>query len=254
MVRRLAFFSVACLASILAPFAPVACSSSNGNGDVVDAGPDSLLEDIPPFEEPAFESDDPFGRVILLKPYHPDQRCFESPTAIGHPDALPDGGIAPCGAAEKCYVRKDGVVVYAPKDCIHGSNFLFNVDVYPYSDLGPCEPIKHVELKIKDCPNASCTYARDVRIDTTRGCATAITSKSCRDEVSAPAACFCSPTATDDVFVTFDGKSSTAIPSGFTPCDATSSAACKKALTMVDTVKGCVDTATDAGADAADAG
>jgi hypothetical protein len=227
------------------PMVPACSSSTDAASD--DAGSDGVvLEDIRPFEEPEFESNDPAGRVRLVIPYHPDTRCIEPPTQLGHFDKLDDGGIAPCGTHEMCYVRKDGVAMYDSQDCVHGLNFVVNVDELPYSDLGPCEPFKHFQDKLLSCPTSTCIFARDVRIDTARGCATAITTKDCRDTVGAPKGCFCDP-ASSDVFVTFDGKTSSAVPAGFTPCDSTSTA-CKNALAIVDTVNGCAAT-TDAGTD-----
>ena len=250
----------------LAPFAcllattSLACSSGTGNespsegadtGAPSDGGPDLDPPDV------VFDSDDPFGRVLLLNPYHLDTRCSDKATAIGYFDSTPDGKIAPCLTGERCYVRKDGVVFYAPQDCIHGTNFLMNVDSLPYSDLGPCEPAKHVALLIRECPVSSCTWARDVTVDVSRGCATAITSKGCRDDFGAPTQCFCD--SSGHVFVAADPKSSAAPPSGFAAC-ASSSDACKKALALVDTAVGCpepsdagVDAGKDADSDAADA-
>jgi len=89
--------------------------------------------------------------------------------------------------------------------------------------------------KIKDCPATSCVFARDVLIDTTMGCAQAITSRECRDIVGAPAGCMCDPKSSSRVFVAYDGKSTSSAPSGFVPCDA-SKPACATALSIVDTV------------------
>ena len=233
-----------------AALALVGCSSSSDAGTTDDAGNDAIqYEDVGNFEEPVFDPDSAVGRVILLKPYDPTRRCFDTPTAVGHPDELPGGGIAPCGTSERCYHRKDGWVFYAQHDCVHGTNFLFNVDDQPYDDLGPCEPIKHVESLIKDCPNPSCTFARDVEIDTTKSCATVLTSRACRDGSNAPTGCFCDSTRPDQAFVAYDGKSSSSVPAGFTACDS-SNAACKKALAIADSVQGCPpDAGSDAGGD-----
>ncbi len=242
--------------SVLALFSlgSLGCSSSS-NTDSPDAGDEAGI-DTAPYEEPDL-GDTPAGRVILLKPFHPDTRCFDPPTAIGHPDDDGKGGIAPCGTQERCYVRTDGVAIYAPKDCVHGGSFLFNVTDLPYSDLGPCEPPKHLEDKIHYCPTTSCVFARDVRIDTARGCATAVLTRGCRDVVGAAKGCFCNPSAPEDVFIGFDGTATSSMPTGFTACDA--SAACKKALAVVDTIAGCPEPiASDAGpdtsSDAADSG
>jgi hypothetical protein len=231
----LPFIAFVALGAALA--ATPSCGGGDGDGSSA-VGDDSGLEDIPPWEEPILDGDDPAGRVVLLKPYDPKQRCYLPPTAVGHPDEAPGGGIAPCGKNERCYVRTDGVVFYAKEDCVHGKNFLFHVDDLPYDDKGPCEPSKHLDDVIKSCPNASCTYARDVRIDTTRGCATAIVSRACRDAGNVPTTCLCSPSSSTEVFVAFDGRSTTNAPEGFVACDATN-AACKAALAIVDTVEGC---------------
>ncbi|MEO7097553.1 MAG: hypothetical protein ABI175_30105 [Polyangiales bacterium] len=248
----LAFFSTF---GPVAPFAlalvAAACGNSGSDGAATeDAAVDTIqLEDVGDFEEPVFDEDTAFGRVILLKPYDPKGRCFLPPTAVGHPDELPGGGIAPCGKSERCYVRKDGIVFYAAQDCVHGTNFLFNVDDQPYTDLTACEPVKHVESLIKDCPNPTCPLARDVKVDAIRSCATALTSKVCRDATNVPTGCFCDASSPSQVFVTFDGKSSGSVPAGYTACDS-SNAACKKALAIADTVQGCPpDAVSDAGGD-----
>jgi hypothetical protein len=251
-------FASASFAS-LASFAGVAFIASSGGGcgssggdpaATEDTGNDTLqYEDVGNFEEPSFDPDSAVGRVILLKPYDPKQRCFGPPTAVGHPDEMPGGGIAPCGKSERCYVRKDGIVFYAAQDCVHGTNFLFNVDDQAYTDLGTCEPVKHVEPLIKECPNPTCQLARDVKVDVLRGCATAITSRACRDSTNVPTACFCDSSRPNEAFVAFDGKSTTNVPTGFTACDA-SVDACKKALAIADAVQGCPpDAVSDAGGD-----
>jgi len=227
-------------------FASLGCSSSSDqsttDGDV-DSGPIDVA-----YEEPIL--DGARGQVVLLKPYDPVNRCwFAPPTAVGHPDGLnPDGSFV-CGTSERCYVRNDGIVFYAATDCVHGTNFLLPIKDEPYSDLGPCEVPKDLDLsKIADCPNPSCTFARDVLIDLAKGCAEAIDTRDCRDVVGAPTSCMCDPASTGRVFVAYDGKSTTNAPPSFVPCDSTN-AACKKALGMVDTVAGCaID--TDAGTDA----
>ncbi|GAC1358473.1 MAG: hypothetical protein NVSMB47_11400 [Polyangiales bacterium] len=237
--RHLVFTAVGALLAL--PCLASACSSGGGGGDDgTDTGADTGPA-IPDFDAPIL--DGAAGQVVVLVPYDPVTRCFDKPTEIGHYDD--DAGFS-CGTSERCYVRKDGIVYYAAKDCVHGTKFLINVEDRPYTDLGPCEPAKHLDFStIKGCPNPSCTFARDVTIDTARGCATAIQSRGCRDVVGAPSACFCKGT---EVFVSFDGKA-TSGPAGFTACDATV-AACKSALGMVDTVAGCPDPA-DAGPDAA---
>lgn len=238
--------AVAILASVaLASACVVACSSSDPQpapGTVADAAPD-----VPEHEEPVFDSDDPAGRVLLLRLYEPAKRCFGLPTQIGRFDSTEDGKIAPCGAKAVCYVRADGVLAYHDEDCVHAPNFLANWTPEDYSDLGPCEPIKRMRdtPHVKDCPNASCTWARDVLIDTAASCATAIETKGCRETFGEPTSCFCDG---DRVFVPADPKGSTAPPSGFTACDDTN-AACKAALAMVDTVKGCAAATSDAGTD-----
>ncbi len=242
--RRAPFALVTAFASVAAAAALAsACSSSepspSGPATLVDAAPD-----VPELEEPIFDSDDPAGRVLLLRIYDPAKRCFGLPTQIGRFDSTEDGKIAPCGPNAVCYVRNDGVLAYHHQDCVHAPNFLANWKPEDYSDLGPCEPIKRLQdtSHIKDCPTPSCTWARDVVIDTAASCATAIETKGCRESFGAPTSCFCDG---DRVFVPADPAASTVPPAGFAPCDATSTA-CKAALDMVDTVKGC---AIEAGSD-----
>lgn len=266
---RAVSFAFACTLA----FAPAACSSSSGDDNGTDANVDTAPQiDTAPYEEPIL--DGPPGEIVLLKPYDPVNRCwYGPPTAVGHPDAInPDGSFV-CGTSERCYARTDGIVFYASKDCVHGTNFLLHIDDEPYSDLGPCEVPKHLDLsKIADCPNPSCTFARDVVIDLDKGCAEAIDTRDCRDVVGAPTSCMCDPSSTNRVFVAYDGKSTTNVPAGFVACDATN-AACKAALAEVDTVKPCalpsdagvdassdapsdtaIDATGDAGIDASDAG
>jgi hypothetical protein len=204
------------------------------------------MVDTTPYEEPIL--DGPLGKVIILQPYDPVNRCWAGPpTAVGHPDDLaPDGALVCSGTGERCYARTDGIVFYSSTNCIHGGNFLFNVDDQPYSDLGPCEPPKHLDISlIKDCPVPSCVFARDVLVDVGKGCAEAIDSRGCRDVVGAPTSCFCDPSSSNRVFVAYDGKSTMNEPSGFVACDA-SNPSCKSALAIVDTVSGCA-TSVDAG-------
>jgi hypothetical protein len=232
-----------------APFAP-ACSSKEDPVAVEDSAADSVLEDISDFEEPVFDSSDPLGRVLVLPLFDPIKRCTLPVTEIGHFDQNPDGTIAECGAVEVCYQRPDGILAYHTQDCVHGSNFRANWTRLVYSDLGPCEPIKRLQFSIKSCPTMSCTFARDVTVDTALGCATAIESKGCRDTFGAPTACFCNGTM---AFVAANPKSPTAPPAGYTACDATNDA-CKKALAMVDTVKGCATSSLDGGIDSSEGG
>jgi hypothetical protein len=227
-------------------FAFFGCSSKEDNVASTDAGEDVVL-DSNDFEEPVFDSDDPLGRVLILPLYDPVKRCMMPATEIGHFDQNPDGTMKACGDIEVCYTRPDGILAYHNKDCVHGSNFRANWKASEYSDLGPCEVVKRLSLTtIKECPNTSCVFARDVTIDTARSCATAIESKGCRDVFGAPTSCFCNGTS---AFVAANPKMSTAPPSGYTACDM-SNDVCKKALAVVDTVKGCATmTTTDAGAD-----
>lgn len=227
-----------------------ACSSS---GDDLPAQDDTGLVDstmqgddgVADTSRP--ETVDPGSRVLLLKVFEPTQRCYDLPTEIGNFDELPDGAIAECAPVEVCYVRVDGALAYHTQDCVHGSNFRANWSRLPYSDLGPCEPLKHGDALIKDCPQSTCTFARDAIIDTMRGCATALTTKGCRDKLGAPTSCWCNGAGM--VFVPADPKSTATPPPTYAPCDATN-AACKAALAIVDTAKGCEP--TDAGtADAA---
>lgn len=220
-----------------------ACSSNDPPAATEDAVSDAL-EDIPPFEEPVFDSDDPLGRVLVLPLFDPVRRCLMPPTEIGHFDQDDAGKIAECPNIEICYVRPDGILAYHNKDCVHGTNFRANWSRTIYSDLGPCEPLKRIQFDMKDCPNMSCVFARDVTIDVARGCATAITSKGCRDKLGTPTKCFCD--GAGSVWIGANAASPGAPPAGFTSCDGT--ADCTKALGMVDTVKGCTFS-TDAGTD-----
>lgn len=238
-----AFLPIACSLVWLASSA--GCSSSDSPDTAVDSG-DSGLEDIPPFEEPVFDSDDPLGRVLVLPLFDPLKRCLMPATEIGHFDQNETGGIAECAPIEICYVRPDGILAYHDKDCVHGSNFRANWNRTIYSDLGPCEPIKRIQFDMKECPNPSCTFARDVTIDSAKSCATAIVSKGCRDKLGTPTKCFCD--GAGNVFVGANAAAPGTPPSGFTSCDGT--AECTKALGMVDTVKGCAIVSTDAGVDA----
>jgi hypothetical protein len=233
---------------------PIACSDATTPAPAqIDSGPDVELEDIPPWEAPTLDADDPLGRVLVLPLYDPLKRCLYPVTEIGNYDEGPDGGIAPCGDIEVCYVRPDGILAYHNKDCVHPPNFKANWKREIYSDLGPCEPLKHLgdTVIMKDCPNMSCTYARDVVVDTTKGCATAIATKGCRDTFGKPTTCACD--GMGNAFVAANPSGGTAPPAGFTACDSTNDA-CKKALAIVDTVKGCaIPTPMDAGTDASDA-
>lgn len=224
------------------------CSSKEDPVAVDDSAVDSIA-DVSDFEEPVFDSNDPLGRVLVLPLFDPTKRCILPATEIGHFDQNADGTIKDCGAIEICYQRPDGILAYHTQDCVHGSNFRANWTRLIYSDLGPCEPIKRLQFKLKECPNVTCAFARDVTIDTSRGCATAIETKGCRDALGAPTSCFCNGTT---AFVAADPKSTSA-PAGFTACDSTNDV-CKKALATADTVKGCAVSTTDAGADATDGG
>ena len=230
----------------LAGFSP-ACSSKEDKVATEDAAVDSVA-DVADFEEPVFDSDDPLGRVLILPLFDPIKRCIMPATEIGHFDQNADGTIKTCGDLEVCYQRPDGILAYHDKDCVHGSNFRANWNRQPYSDLGPCESLKRLQFTLKECPNNSCIFARDVTIDTTLGCATAIVSKGCRDAFGPPTGCFCNGS---QAFVGANPKSPSTPPAGYTACDA-SNDACKKALAMADTVKGCMTAVSDAGADATD--
>jgi hypothetical protein len=225
------------------------CSSDSTSAPsaAVETGPD-----VPDFEEPVFDADDPAGRVLVLRLYDPAGRCFGLPTEIGRFFATEDGKIAPCKPGAVCYRRPDGVVAYHDQDCVDPTTYRANWTKLPYSDLGPCEPMKALAdtTLVKECPAASCVFARDVVIDTAAGCASAITTKGCRDVLGKPTACFCDGVR---VFVAADPKSSAAPPPGFSPCDATN-AACKKALEIADAVGGCAASSGDAGPEAGDAG
>jgi len=249
----LVFAVLACAVPLMLP---VACSDDAAPAQTpdaeVDTGPDVELEDIPQWEAPDSAGLPP---VLVLPLYEPGKRCFMTATEIGNYDEGPDGGILPCGDLEVCYERPDGILAYHSKDCVHPPNFKANWTRMEYSDLGPCEPIKHLFDSIKECPNMSCTFARDVVIDTAKSCATAITSKGCRETFGKPTSCFCD--GMGNVFLPAKPTGGTAPPSGFTAC-ASSDAACAKALGMVDTVKGCpvppkMDAGTDAKSDASDA-
>jgi hypothetical protein len=238
-------------ASVVFCFGPIACSSTDPPAATGDAGDDVVLEDIPPFEEPVFDSDDPLGRVLVLPLFDPVRRCLIPATEIGHFDQDDAGKIAECAPIEICYVRPDGILAYHNVDCVHGSNFRANWNRTTYSDLGPCEPLKRIQFDMKECPNASCTFARDVVIDTTKSCATAITSKGCRDKLGTPTKCFCN--GSGSVFIGANATTPGTPPAGFTACD--SAPECTKALAIVDTVKGCAVASTDAGtSDATDGG
>ena len=230
------FFSCAALV--------VGCSSSGGAGvsetsSDEDAGNEVALEpdEAGPTDVGAGDNGVVVGRVYLVRPYHADFRCYDPPTQLGYVDTAADGGLIPCGKTERCYERKDGVVAYAPEDCVHGTNFLANWKASAYSDLTSCEPPKNVNLLIADCPASSCTWARDIVIDTKRNCATAVTTRGCRDKFGTPKKCYCE-SGTDRVYIAADPASTATPPPSFTPCDA-SVAACSKALGVVDTVVGC---------------
>ncbi|MBI2396110.1 MAG: hypothetical protein HYV09_41490 [Deltaproteobacteria bacterium] len=231
--------------SLLASFALASPACSSNDPAVSDT--DTGIEDVPAFEEPVFDSDDPAGRVLVLPLYFPDKRCLAPATEIGKFDEGPDGKIAECRKQEVCYERPDGVLAYHDQDCISAGNFRANWKRTDYSDLGPCEPLKHVRDMIKECPNASCTWARDLVFDANKGCATAITTKGCRETFGKPTKCWCD--GAGSVFVPADPKSTATPPPSYSPCDATN-ADCKKALDVIDTVKGCVIVASDAGTDA----
>lgn len=236
-----------CLALLLVPVAVVVgggCSSDPPPAGDEDAATDTIA-DTAPFEEPELEGGS--GRVLLLRLYDPVKRCFQIPTEIGNFRDGPDGGPS-CDPGEVCYERPDGILAYHKEDCIPDGRYRAAWTKSTYSDLGPCEPIKRLIDKfdvIKDCPNTSCTLARDVTVDTARGCATAIASKGCRSTFGAPTKCFCNGSL---AFVPADPKSTTPAPTGFSACDATSEP-CKTAIAQADTVKGCAGV-VDAGADA----
>lgn len=240
MRRHAPVLFVSALALSSLAIAPVACSSDPDSAPVAEAG-----ADVPDYEEPVLDAYDPAGRVLILPIYHPDTRCFEDATEIGKLPAGPDGGVRDCLKQEVCYIRADGVLAYHDQDCIEPGDFRANWKRTDYSDLGPCEPIKHAFSQIKQCPNPSCTWARDAIIDTAASCATALETKGCRETFGAPTKCWCSGTK---VFVAANEKT-TAPPPSYAVCDGT--AACTKALGMVDTVKGCeISTPADAGTDA----
>jgi hypothetical protein len=223
-----------------------ACSSSGGDAPVepVDSSVDSAVDTyVPPADTGRAETIIPSGRVLLLRTYYPDKRCFDAPTEIGNYDEIDDAGVAHCEMGEVCYVRKDGVLAYYDKDCIHGANFAANWDRQDYSDLGPCEPLKHLEMGvIKDCPMTSCTFGRDIVYDAAKGCATSLFTKGCA--ATKPTSCACD--GAGKVFLAADASSTA--PSGFTACDATN-ADCKKALDAFDTISGCATSSSDAGTD-----
>jgi hypothetical protein len=255
-MRRAPF--VAATAIVVLAFVPffssTACSSSNDDSGAPDADDDTTPGiDTTPYDAPIL--DGPEGRVIILNQYDPVNRCWAGKAReVGHPDGLlPDGGLDCKGTGDRCYIMTDGTVLYSPNDCIHGPNFLLKIDNEPYSDLGPCEVPKHLDLSlIKDCPAPSCPFARDVLVDTDVSCAEDIVTLGCRDATPAATSCLCDPSSSTRVFVSFDGKSSPNAPTGFTACDA-SNPACSKALGIADTVKPCAipDAGTDAGTDAA---
>lgn len=242
MLRPARALLVFALALTGAAFAPACSGGDSDESTPIDT---DTGVDVPEFEEPTFDADDPAGRVLILPIYFPDKRCFDPATEIGKLPAGPDGAIADCKKQEVCYVRPDGVLAYHDQDCIQPGDFRANWKRYDYSDLGPCEPIKHAFSLIKSCPNPSCIWARDAVIDTAAGCATALTTKGCRDAFGTATKCWCNGTS---VFLPADPKSSATPPPSYTPCDG--SAACTKAMLMVDTVKGC-EIASDAGTDAA---
>lgn len=230
-----------------AGFGIFGCSAKDDTIDTTDAS-DSVA-DSNELEEPVLDSDDPVGRVLVLPLYDPLKRCLMPATEIGRFDSNPDGTFKDCGKIEICYQRPDGILAYHDQDCVHGSNFRANWTRMEYSDLGPCESLKRLRDTMKACPNTTCAFARDVTIDTARGCATAIESKGCRDTLGAPTACFCKG---ESVFVAANPKMMTAPPSGYTACDGTDP--CNKALMLADTVKGCAvmsDAGVDASSDAA---
>jgi hypothetical protein len=223
-----------------------ACSSSSSppateeDSGAVDAAVDSSPVDT----GVAVDTGTMSGSTLLLRIYYPDLRCYEAPTEIGRVDTYTDGGVAPCGMSESCYRRVDGVLAYHPEDCVHGTNFRANWERLDYSDLGPCEPLKHTSFGfIKDCPMTTCEFARDLVVDTAKGCATAITTKGCR--TAKPTSCSCD--GMGNVFLAAD--SSSTAPTGFTPCTS-SDPACKKALDAYDTLVGCsVAASGDSGTD-----
>jgi len=231
-----------------------ACGSSGDTPQVTpDTDPGETDPDTePPPDVPEWEEPTSPDKVLILNIYQPgvagpNENCFGASTGIGKYGLLPDSALAPCGKTEVCYLRTDGWVAYHNEDCIPEGSFLANWKKLPYSDLGPCEVPKHMNLKIALCPKKSCTWARDITIDTKRGCATTIESKGCRGtDFAAPTSCFCSKTNADLVYIAADPKATTAPDADFSPCS-DANAACKKALGMVDTTAGCT---TGGGGDA----
>lgn len=205
---------------------------------------DTTTPDVPPFEAPPTNE-----KLLIRRIYWPEGNCYGAPTGIGNYALLPDGGVAPCASGEVCYVRKDGWVAYHNEDCIPAGKFAANWDKTVYSDLGPCEIPKHVDLTIKDCPAKSCVWGRDVTLDTTKGCATTIKTIKCRSDLGVPDSCWCSKTKADLVFVAADPKSTADPGPDFAPCGS-ANAACKKALSIIDTAPACGSTSTgDGGTD-----
>jgi hypothetical protein len=230
-----------------ATVAPLACSSSSSAppaNDEDSGGSEEGVDSAPLDTGAAVDTGTASGSTLLLRIYYPDMRCYDAPTEIGRVDTYPDGGVAPCGPDESCYRRVDGVLAYHPQDCVHGTNFRANWERLDYSDLGPCEPLKHTAFGvIKDCPMTTCAFARDLVVDTAKGCATAITTKGCL--TAKPTACACD--GAGNVFLAADASSTP--PSGFTAC-ASTDPACKKALDAFDTLAGCsASPSSDAGAD-----
>lgn len=245
MRRAVPFFALLTLPlGFLGSVSFTGCSSDPAPA-AEDAGEDTSTVDDAPFEAPELEGGG--GRVLVLRLYDPVKRCFLTPTEIGN---FRDGkdGAPVCDPGEVCYERPDGILAYHKEDCVPEGRFRASWNKSAYSDLGPCEPIKRLIDKfdvIKECPNTSCIVARDVVVDTAKGCATAMESKGCRSTFGAPTKCFCNGAL---AWVPADSKSTAAPPAGFTTCDAASDP-CKKALSLADTVKGCA-VEPDAGVDA----
>ncbi|MGZ3423267.1 MAG: hypothetical protein ACXWUG_18515 [Polyangiales bacterium] len=229
----------------LATVVPTACSSSSNDAPVTeeDSGVLDSAPETSEMDSAVVDTGTASGGTLVLRIYDPEQRCYQGPTEIGRVDEYPDGAVAPCAMGESCYRRVDGVLAYHEQDCVHGANFRANWERLAYSDLGPCEPLKHTAFGfIKDCPMTTCDFARDLVVDTVKGCATQITTKGCR--TSKPTACACD--GKGNVFLAADATST--VPTGFTACDSTD-AACKKALDAFDTLVGCAPSTGDAGSD-----